>query len=116
MLESQAAGDAGMLGMLLKLAKMQRMLAGMLATVRGDFHVGAMWHQEPVARPGMSGVFLGSRCWAAGDAGDGEELGVQHISSSSKTHSAAGLPLCRLDVNLINVLCCSSLPCAFARS
>ena len=38
MLERPDAGDAGMPGMLAKFARMQRMLAGMLATVRGDLH------------------------------------------------------------------------------
>ena len=38
MLERPGAGDAGMPGMLAKFARMQRMLAGMLSTVRGDLH------------------------------------------------------------------------------
>ena len=38
MLERPDAGDAGMLGMLAKFARMRRMVAGMLATVRGDLH------------------------------------------------------------------------------
>ena len=36
MLERPDAGDAGMPGTLAKFARMQRMLVGMLATVRGD--------------------------------------------------------------------------------
>ena len=52
MLESPDAGDAGMPGMLVEFARMQRMLAGMLATVQGELHgmysvLGgrATWHQ-----------------------------------------------------------------------
>ena len=57
MLERPDAGDAGMPGMLAKFVRMQRMLVGMLATVRGDLHGiafegRATWHQKPVARPG----------------------------------------------------------------
>ena len=51
--------------MLAKFTRMQRMLAGMLATVRGDLlgicsvFEGQTWHQKPVAKPGRPGMFWG---------------------------------------------------------
>ena len=69
------------------------MLAGMLATVRGDLHGiysvfegRPTWHQKPVARPGRSRMFWGPSVLAglrAGDAGNAEEeLGVQQNTSA----------------------------------
>ena len=83
----------GMPRMLAKFARVQRMLAEMLATVRGEctvfavfFDGRATWHQKPVARPGRPGMFWGPSVWAglrAGDAGNAEEdLGVQQNPSA----------------------------------
>ena len=81
-----------------------RMLAGMLATVRGDWHGiysvfegRATWHQKPVARPGRPGMFWGPSVWAglrANDAGNLEEdLGVQQNTIFSLQCGALEIPV-----------------------
>ena len=94
MLESPDAGDAGML--LVKLARMQRMLAGMLATAGGDLHcIYSTFRRLGYVASGASrqardaGDVLPNG-WAglrAGDAGDAEEeLGVQQNTSAVYKH------------------------------